>query len=144
MPHIGFRYGQDAFLHQDPPTAIWNTALDASMPDISMRADERHSSPVEYPISDIQTMHYSVSDVSSSSTPITPDRFEYGWPSDEAVAQQSTFQFDSKPAPMLPTLPEFDGEANTVDPLNGWAAGTHADDQPVIIAENSQRNSLAL
>ncbi|KAG9079502.1 hypothetical protein FRC06_007692 [Ceratobasidium sp. 370] len=149
MPHIGFRYGQDAFLHQDQPTGVWNTTLDApSMSDsMPIRADEPHSSPSEYPLSDMQTMHYSVSDVSSSSTPITPDRFEYVWPQDEAATQQNTFQFihpESKPAPMLPTLPEFDGEANTVDPLHGWAAEPHADDQPVIMAENRQRNGLAL
>ncbi|KAG8745602.1 hypothetical protein FRC10_007493 [Ceratobasidium sp. 414] len=148
MPHIGFRYGQDAFLHQDPPTGVWNTTLDApSMSDsIPMRPDEPHSSPSEYPLSDMQTMHYSVSDVSSSSTPITPDRFEYIWP-DEAAAQQNTFQFthtDSKQVPMLPTLPEFDSEVNTIDPLHGWVAGTHADDQPVIMAENGRRNGLAL
>ncbi|KAG9128523.1 hypothetical protein FRC07_005890 [Ceratobasidium sp. 392] len=133
MPHIGFRYGQDAFLREEQPTGVWSTTLDApSMSDIS-RVDEPHSSPSEFPLSDIQTMQYSVSDVSSSSTPITPDRFEYTWPPDEAAAQQSTFQFvETKPAQMLPTLPEFDAETDT---LGHWAE-THADDQPVIMAEN--------
>jgi hypothetical protein len=90
-------------------------------------------------------MHYSVSDVSSSSTPITPDRFEY-WPAgsiDSNSPQQSTFQFghSDKASSMLPTLPEFDGESNLGE-LRGWAAETHADDQPVIMAE--QQNALAL
>ncbi|KAG8772125.1 hypothetical protein FRC12_003236 [Ceratobasidium sp. 428] len=134
MPHIGFRYGQDAFLREEQPT-VWSTTLDApSMSDIS-RVDEPHSSPSEYPLSDMQ-MHFS--DVSSSSTPITPDRFDYPWSADEAAAQQSAFQFvDTKPASMLPTLPEFDGET-------GQWAETHADDHPVIMAENVQRNALAL
>lgn len=102
-------------------------------------ADEHLPSPADYP----QTIHYSLSDVSSSSTPITPDQFEYAWPASVNSPQQNTFQFGhaEKSQAMLPTLPEFDGESNS---LNAWTTETHAEDHPVTMSEDGQRNTLAL
>ncbi|QRV88003.1 Fungal Zn(2)-Cys(6) binuclear cluster domain [Ceratobasidium sp. AG-Ba] len=140
MPQMAYRYTQDAFLPEARSTGVWNPALDAPlMTDNAsshsvIRNDELRSSPVEYPLADMQqTIQYNVRDASASSTPITPERLEYHWPSDDAPVQQGTFQFahtDSKPS-LLPTLPEYDSEANAIGPLHDWST---ADDHPVIMA----------
>ena len=111
-----------------------------------LRVDNVDERPLSSPADYQQTIHYSLSDVSSSSTPITPDQFEYAWPTgvnDVNSPQQNTFQFghSEKTQSMLPTLPEFDGESNS---LTAWTTETHAEDHPMAMSEDSQRNTLAL
>ncbi|CCO27576.1 hypothetical protein BN14_01560 [Rhizoctonia solani AG-1 IB] len=124
MPQIGRHYGQSHDGFAEMPTGIWNhpgesqamTGLNA--PEHCAREDAVSS---DFPSTDMQTLHYSVSEVSSSSTPITPDRFEYPWPGDSHSPQQTTYAYDK---PMHP-IPEFDGESNSLGELPIWESDKH-------------------
>ncbi|KAG8690932.1 hypothetical protein FRC11_008021 [Ceratobasidium sp. 423] len=149
MPQIGYRYGQSHDGFAEHPTGAWNppadnqTMANLNVPEHHPREDAVSS---DYPTADMQTLHYSVSDVSSSSTPITPDRFEYTWPPAGSTSpQQSAFAFghNDNPQPMLP-IPEFEGESNSLGELRVWT-GSHSDKHPIMMPsgpENDQQNTL--
>lgn len=148
MPQIGYRYGESHDGFSEPPTGAWNTPVD-NQTMANLNVPEHHpredAVSTDYPPADIQTLHYSVSDVSSSSTPITPDRFEYAWPpADSNSPQQNAFAFghSDKPQPMLP-IPEFEGESNSLGELRVWT-GPHSDKHPIMVPsgrKNDQQNT---
>ncbi|KAH7343284.1 hypothetical protein B0J17DRAFT_764496 [Rhizoctonia solani] len=148
MPQIGYRYEQSHDGFAEPSTGAWNHPVD-NQTVANLNIAEHHTREdvvsSDYPSADMQTLHYSVSDVSSSSTPITPDRFEYVWPTaDSHSPQQNTFAFvhNEKPQPMLP-IPEFEGESNSIGELRVWT-GSHSDKHPIMMPsgpENDQQNN---
>ncbi|CAE6451183.1 unnamed protein product [Rhizoctonia solani] len=146
MPQIGYRYGQSHDGFAEPPTGAWNPPADNQTVANLNIPEHQDAVSSDYPVADMQTLHYSVSDVSSSSTPITPDRFEYTWPAaDSSSPQQNAFAFgqNDKPQPMLP-IPEFEGESNSLGELRVWT-GSHSDKHPIMMPsgpENDQQNTL--
>ncbi|KAF8759626.1 hypothetical protein RHS01_01470 [Rhizoctonia solani] len=141
MPQIGRHYGQPHDGFAEVPAGVWNhtgetqTATGLGISEHRTREDAVSS---DFPSGDIQTLHYSVSDVSSSSTPITPDRFDYAWPSDNHSPQQNTFAYVHNDKSMLP-IPEFEGESNSLGELPVWESGKH----PIIVTsvpKNDQQN----
>ncbi|CAE6527867.1 unnamed protein product [Rhizoctonia solani] len=143
MPQIGYRYGPSHDGFAGSPT--WNSPVDGqTMTSLNIPAHEDAASS-DYPTAEMQTLHYSVSDVSSSSTPITPERFEYAWPTaDGSSPQQNAFAFvhNDKPQPMLP-IPEFEGESNSLGELRVWT-GSHSDKHPIMMPSGPENDHKIL
>ncbi|CAE7221045.1 unnamed protein product [Rhizoctonia solani] len=148
MPQIGYRYGQSHEGFAESSTGAWNSPVDGQTV-TSLNIPEHHAhedaASSDFPSADLQTLHYPVSDVSSSSTPITPDRFEYTWPSaDGSSPQQNAFAFvhNDKPQPMLP-IPEFEGESNSLGELRVWT-GSHSDKHPIMMPSGPENDHKTL
>ncbi|CAE6436801.1 unnamed protein product [Rhizoctonia solani] len=145
MPHIGYRYGQSHDGFAGSPTGTWNSPVDGQTVASLNVPEHSDSASPDYATADMQTLHYSVSDVSSSSTPITPDRFEYAWPpADGSSPQQNAFGFvhNDKPQPMLP-IPEFEGESNSLGELRVWT-GSHSDKHPIMMPSGPENDHKIL